>query len=94
MAASPRSRGGAPVAGDFRYLGYVVDIAKKDGLAPGLEPIEGGISVHLLSRRAQNMGPRRPRCLRLVPKTRVAVIERCSGHGGIWGARTENSRRR
>ena len=28
--------------------------------------------------------------LRLVPKTRVAVIERCSGHGGIWGARTEN----
>ncbi len=28
--------------------------------------------------------------LRLVPQTRVAVIERCSGHGGIWGARTEN----
>jgi glycerol-3-phosphate dehydrogenase subunit C len=28
--------------------------------------------------------------LRLAPKTRVAVIERCSGHGGIWGARTEN----
>ena len=28
--------------------------------------------------------------LRLIPKTRVAVIERCSGHGGIWGARTEN----
>ena len=28
--------------------------------------------------------------LRLIPKTRVAVIERCSGHGGIWGTRTEN----
>ena len=28
--------------------------------------------------------------LRLIPETRVAVIERCSGHGGIWGARTEN----
>ena len=28
--------------------------------------------------------------LRLIPETRVAVIERCSGHGGIWGTRTEN----
>jgi glycerol-3-phosphate dehydrogenase subunit C len=28
--------------------------------------------------------------LRLAPKTRVAVIERCSGHGGIWGTRTGN----
>ena len=28
--------------------------------------------------------------LRLIPQTRVAVIERCSGHGGIWGTRTEN----
>ena len=40
--------------------------------------------------RAQNMGPKAAEMLRLIPKTRVAVIERCSGHGGIWGARTEN----
>jgi glycerol-3-phosphate dehydrogenase subunit C len=75
----------------FDISEYVVGIAKKDGLAPGLEPIEGGISVHLACHaRAQNMGAKAAEMLRLVPKTRVAVIERCSGHGGIWGARTEN----
>ena len=75
----------------FDISEYVVDIAKKEGLAPGLEPIEGGVSVHLACHaRAQNMGAKAAEMLRLVPKTRVAVIERCSGHGGIWGARKEN----
>jgi glycerol-3-phosphate dehydrogenase subunit C len=36
------------------------------------------------------MGPKGAEMLRLIPKTRVAIIERCSGHGGIWGARREN----
>ena len=36
------------------------------------------------------MGAKAAEMLRLVPQTKVAVIERCSGHGGIWGARTEN----
>ena len=40
--------------------------------------------------RAQNMGPKAAEMLKLMPETRVEVIERCSGHGGIWGARTEN----
>jgi glycerol-3-phosphate dehydrogenase subunit C len=75
----------------FDISEYVVDIAKKEGLAPGLEPIEGGVSIHLACHaRAQNMGAKAAEMLRLVPKTRVAVIERCSGHGGIWGARTDN----
>src|SRR5262245_65566357 len=73
----------------FDVSEYVVDIAKKEGLAPGLEPIEGGVSVHLACHaRAQNMGAKAAEMLRLVPKTRVAVIERCSGHGGLWGARS------
>ena len=75
----------------FDLSEYVVDIAKKQGLAEGLQPVEGGISMHLACHaRAQNMGPKAAEMLRLIPKTRVAVIERCSGHGGIWGARTEN----
>mgnify|MGYP000937362937 CR=1 FL=1 len=28
--------------------------------------------------------------LRLIPETDVAVIERCSGHGGAWGVHKEN----
>ncbi len=75
----------------FDISEYVVDIAKKEGLAPGLQTIDGGVSVHLACHaRAQNMGAKAAEMLRLAPKTRVAVIERCSGHGGIWGARTEN----
>ncbi|HEY2873026.1 MAG TPA: heterodisulfide reductase-related iron-sulfur binding cluster [Reyranella sp.] len=75
----------------FDLSEYVVDIAKKEGLAEGLNPVDGGISLHLACHaRAQNMGPKGAEMLRLIPKTRVAVIERCSGHGGIWGARTEN----
>ncbi len=75
----------------FDLSEYVVDIAKKHGLAPGLVPLEGGISVHLACHaRAQNMGAKAAEMLRLVPGTKVSVIERCSGHGGIWGARTGN----
>jgi glycerol-3-phosphate dehydrogenase subunit C len=77
--------------GTFDLSEYVVDLARKHGLADGLEPIEGGISLHLACHaRAQNMGAKGAEMLRLIPKTRVAVIERCSGHGGIWGTRVEN----
>jgi glycerol-3-phosphate dehydrogenase subunit C len=49
------------------------------------------VTVHLACHaRAQNMGAKAAEMLRLVPETRVAVVERCSGHGGIWGTRTEN----
>jgi glycerol-3-phosphate dehydrogenase subunit C len=65
---------------------YVVDIAKKEGLPPGLNPIEGGVSVHLACHaRAQNIGPKAAEMLRLVAGTKVDVIERCSGHGGTFG---------
>jgi glycerol-3-phosphate dehydrogenase subunit C len=75
----------------FDLSEYVVDIAKKHGLAEGLTPVQGGISLHLACHaRAQNMGAKGAEMLRLIPQTRVAVIERCSGHGGIWGTRTEN----
>ena len=47
----------------FDISEYVVDIAKKHGLAEGLKPVEGGISLHLACHaRAQNMGRRRRRC--------------------------------
>ncbi len=70
---------------------YVVDIAGKEGLAPGLRPLEGGVAVHLACHaRAQNMGPKAAEMLRLLPDTKVVVVERCSGHGGSWGIKTEN----
>jgi glycerol-3-phosphate dehydrogenase subunit C len=70
----------------FDVSEYVVDIAKKEGLAPGLKPVEGGITIHAACHaRAQNMGAKAAEMLRLLPETRVALIERCSGHGGSWG---------
>jgi glycerol-3-phosphate dehydrogenase subunit C len=64
----------------------VVDIAKKEGLAPGLRPIEGGVTIHLACHaRAQNMGQKGAQMLRLLPDTRVEVVERCAGHGGTFG---------
>jgi glycerol-3-phosphate dehydrogenase subunit C len=65
---------------------YVVDIARKEGLPPGLKPLPEGVTVHLACHaRAQNMGPKAAEMLRLIPETPVDVIERCSGHGGTFG---------
>jgi glycerol-3-phosphate dehydrogenase subunit C len=70
----------------FDVSEYVVDIARKEGLAPGLSSLDGGVTVHLACHaRAQNIGQKAADMLRLLPETDVAVIERCSGHGGSWG---------
>ena len=39
--------------------------------------------------RVQNIGPRTTQVLELVPDTKVLPIERCSGHDGTYGVRTE-----
>jgi glycerol-3-phosphate dehydrogenase subunit C len=65
---------------------YVVDLQKTYGLAPGLTPVEGGVTVHQACHsRAQNMGAKSADMLKLIPETRVEVVERCSGHGGTFG---------
>jgi glycerol-3-phosphate dehydrogenase subunit C len=70
----------------FDVSEYIVDIARKEGLAAGLSPLNGGVTVQLACHaRAQNMGQKAADMLRLLPKADVAVIERCSGHGGSWG---------
>ena len=75
----------------FDVSEYLVDIARKEGLAPGMTPLEGGVTVHVACHaRAQNMGQKAVEMLRLMPDTKVSVIERCSGHGGSWGVRNGN----
>jgi glycerol-3-phosphate dehydrogenase subunit C len=74
----------------FDIAQYVVDIAKSEGLVPGLKPVEGGITVHLACHaRAQNAGPKAAEMLRQIPETQIQVIERCSGHGGTFGVMKE-----
>jgi glycerol-3-phosphate dehydrogenase subunit C len=77
-------------AATFDVSEYIVDIAKKVGLAPGMQPVPGTLTVHMACHaRAQNMGQKAAEMLRLIPEADVKVIERCSGHGGSWGFKKE-----
>jgi len=70
---------------------YVVDIARKEGLAPGLKALDGGVTLHIACHaRAQNVGQKAAEMLRLLPDADLQVIERCSGHGGSWGIFKDN----
>lgn len=70
---------------------YVIDIARNEGLAAGLKPLEGGVALHLACHaRAQNMGAKAADLLKLIPDTDLTLLERCSGHGGSWGVMREN----
>ncbi|MEI7609126.1 MAG: heterodisulfide reductase-related iron-sulfur binding cluster [Rhodospirillaceae bacterium] len=78
-------------ASSFDISEYMVDIAKKEGLAPGLGPIEGGVTLHIACHaRAQNIGQKGAEMLRRIPGLALKVIERCSGHGGSWGLHKDN----
>jgi glycerol-3-phosphate dehydrogenase subunit C len=76
----------------FDLSEYVVDIARKEGIAPGLEPVaSGGVALHISCHsRAQNMGQKAREMLKLIPEANLQVIERCSGHGGSWGFKEVN----
>jgi len=75
----------------FDVSEYVVDIAKRHGMAPGMKPLDGGVALHIACHaRAQNMGQKAAEMLRLIPDSDIKVIERCSGHGGSWGVLKDN----
>jgi len=65
---------------------YVVDLNRTFGLAPGLTAQPGGVTIHhACHARAQNMGAKSMEMLKLIPDTKVELVERCSGHGGTFG---------
>jgi glycerol-3-phosphate dehydrogenase subunit C len=75
----------------FDLSEYIVDISRKEGLAAGMAPVEGGVAFHVACHsRAQNIGQKGAELLNLIPQADVDVVERCSGHGGAWGYRKEN----
>ena len=65
---------------------YIVDIAQNEGLAEGLQEIDGGVTVHnACHARAQNMGIKARDMLKFIPNIKMDVVERCAGHGGTFG---------
>jgi Fe-S oxidoreductase len=71
----------------FEYL-----VARsKDGLLKNdfRRPL-GTVSYHVPCHgRVQNIGRKTEEMLKLVPGTTVNTVERCSGHSGLWGTRTQ-----
>src|SRR5947207_11507053 len=66
-------------------------LRKKDGLlrTDFKNPL-GKVAYHIpCHSRVQNMGQKTRDVLEMVPGTQVTVVERCSGHGGPWGGKTE-----
>jgi Fe-S oxidoreductase len=77
----------------FDLTEFIVDIAKRHGLAEGMKPLAGPVALHIACHaRAQNMGAKAAEMLKLLlPEAEdVTIIERCSGHGGSWGIKKEN----
>ena len=65
---------------------YIVNISQKEGLAKGINEIDGGVTVHhACHARAQNMGNKARDMLKLIPNIKIDVVEKCAGHGGTFG---------
>lgn len=51
----------------------------------------GNVAYHIpCHQRVQNFGKKTRDILQLVPETTLHVVERCSGHDGTWGVKTEH----
>jgi glycerol-3-phosphate dehydrogenase subunit C len=64
---------------------------KKDGLLKtDFRAPLGSVSYHIpCHSRVQNMGQKTREILESIPGTAVTTVERCSGHDGTWGVKTE-----
>ena len=74
----------------FDPFEYLV-LRHKDGLLKTdfKQPL-GKVSYHIpCHSRVQNMGQKTREALQLVPQTTVNTVERCSGHDGTWGVKSE-----
>jgi glycerol-3-phosphate dehydrogenase subunit C len=74
----------------FDPFEYLV-LRHKDGLlktdfAQPLGKVSYHIPCHL---RVQNMGQKTREMLEMVPETHVTTVERCAGHDGTWGVKSE-----
>jgi glycerol-3-phosphate dehydrogenase subunit C len=51
----------------------------------------GNVSYHIPCHlRVQNIGQKTREMLQMIPGTKVNVVERCSGHDGTWGVKSEH----
>jgi len=74
----------------FDPFEYLV-LRHKDGLLKNKfsKPL-GKVSYHIPCHlRVQNMGQKTRELLEMIPDTKVTTVERCAGHDGTWGVKSE-----
>ena len=74
----------------FDPFEYLV-LRNRDGLLrTDFKASLGNVSYHVpCHSRVQNMGQKTREALQLVPGTSLNTVERCSGHDGTWGVKSE-----
>jgi Fe-S oxidoreductase len=74
----------------FDPFEYLV-LRHKDGLLKKeFKQSLGKVSYHIPCHlRVQNMGQKTRELLEMVPETKVTTVERCAGHDGTWGVKSE-----
>ena len=74
----------------FDPFEYLV-LRKKDGmLKTDFKKALGKVSYHIPCHlRVQNMGQKTRELLEMIPDTKVTTVERCAGHDGTWGVKSE-----
>jgi len=72
----------------FEYLW----LRNRDGLLKtDFKKTLGNVSYHIPCHlRVQNIGQKTREILQMVPGTKVNTVERCSGHDGTWGVKSEH----
>jgi len=69
---------------------YLFKLHKQGKLNTEFKQPLGNISYHVAChQRVQNIGPKTRQILELIPDTSVKNIERCSGHDGTYGVKSE-----
>lgn len=72
----------------FEYLA----LRNQDNLLkPDFKNPLGNVAYHIpCHQRVQNFGKKTRDILQLIPGTKLNVVERCSGHDGTWGVKSEH----
>jgi Fe-S oxidoreductase len=74
----------------FDPFEYLVSRKKEGLLKSDFKHALGKISYHIpCHSRVQNMGQKTREMLESLPGTEVTTVERCSGHDGTWGVKSE-----
>jgi len=71
---------------------YLINLDKQFGTPPGRSnPGVSRVAVHMSCHsRALNVGNKGAHLVDLVPDVSLNVVDKCSGHGGSWGCRSQH----